>query len=264
MLRDQHSYGSSIRIIGPAVKITIISTIAYSAKLSPTSKEQEDIMEFNEPRNLYGQFLQIKKRYYHQILGMLDDALIEFEKEYEEARGKYGDEYLEDLADEGGLLQSDIQDTAEVFLVSIYHWVETKLKNLLHHSHDPKDYQAKEQINKSGIGGIKKRFKKLGTDLDQINSFRLVDILRRFTNSWKHEPNRPSQELLDGLEISNSLDLRGLLSSGLIRDKLNDKFGVDGSDETSFQLVERALDVGVEFLQEVCNQSDFIPNYLKK
>ncbi len=221
-------------------------------------------MEFNEPKNLYGQFLLIKKRYYHQTLGILDNALAEFEKEYEKASGTYDNEYLDYLADEGGLLQSDLQDTAEVFLVSIYHWVETNLKNLLNHSHDPKDEQAKDQINQCGIGGIKKRYKELGTDLEQIESFHLVDILREFTNSWKHEPNRPSQNLLDALEMSDSQDLRGLLSSESIRDKLNEVFGVKSRDATSFQLVERALDVSIEFLQTVCNQCAFIPKYLKE
>lgn len=216
-------------------------------------------MAFHQPRGIFGTGLRLRKHYYEETIRVLEGELNSLEEKYQQAARDISDpEYLEVLAEEGGTTVAFLRETSEMLLVSTYHWVEKKLKVLLRWAPEA-DSAGAEQLN---FPAIKERFHSSGIRLESIQSYNSVDTLRVFANSWKHQPNRPSQALVSKLRLDEHVDLHGLLSCRPVFLGLQRVVDVAGADAAGFELVRSFLDECVRFLQGVRSEARFLPDWM--
>ena len=192
--------------------------------------------------------LQPQVRFFSRIL----DSLLS-ERERLEARTREElPEYLYDVWDN---FNSFLLQAAEILLVAIYHWVETELKYMLLWTQESAwtnvSKPSKKKIVRMDLRKVEKRFKDIGIELSQRPEYEDIQLLRHFSNSWKHNQGRPNEELINELSIEDLNHVYGLLDCPIVEAKLRMRLGLantDHLDPTQFDLVKKLMNCSLEFL----------------
>ena len=132
-----------------------------------------------------------------------------------------------------------VETLADIYHVALYHWVETKLKTLL-------SYIGNMSLEKTGrlsARDLGEALRVNGVDLqDASHSEDVLVTLRLFANSWKHNPVRPSRQLLRHMKLDASELVFGHLGCSKVHRALAARLGVsDGADALT--------GVGMEYLE---------------
>ncbi len=195
--------------------------------------------------------LQPQVRFFSRIL----DSLLS-ERERLEARTREElPEYLYDVWDN---FNSFLLQTAEILLVAIYHWIEAELKYMLVGTQESAwtnvTKPSKDEILKMDLGKVEKLFRDVGIKLSQRPYYEDIQLLRHFSNSWKHNQGRPSKELIKELRIEDENHVYGLLDCPRFEANLRMRLGLDNTDHldpTQFDLVKELMNRSLGFLSEV-------------
>lgn len=183
------------------------------------------------------------KRSLHTILG----ESRELEKRLKESEYEEYEEYEDLLIDVNGFLT----EMAEILLVATYHWVERSLKGILRHIPPPPRSVPWE------LDGIKQTFQtKHGIRIAEQPSYFKITILRDFANSWKHSPEKPSEQLINSLGIKKRWvdKVYDHLVCSYVEATLRTRFEVPPGDKTQSDLVNEAIEVSHEFLRDILSK----------
>jgi hypothetical protein len=89
-------------------------------------------------------------------------------------------------------------------------------------------------------------------------NYEVVTVLGKFVNSWKHNPLKPSPELIKELELPEACSkLHGLLEMDEIAAALRKRLKVIGEEVTCADIVTAFLIQAEEFLNAVVLQASF-------
>ncbi len=153
---------------------------------------------------------------------------------------------------------------AGLFLVGIWHLVERELKRILAVStHDERflDIPIKPQElgkarrERHTWGTLREHF--LGRaklELSGLPNFDEMDLLNSLTNFWKHEASRAvTNELLEKLELTNSVNYAPVFESDAIREALSKRLGIKDGEYPD--IVRGFLDRASKFLEAVSSKT---------
>ena len=144
-----------------------------------------------------------------------------------------------------------LTEMAEILLVATYHWVERSLKGILRHIPPPPRSVPWE------LDGIKQTFQtKHGIRIAEQPSYFKITILRDFANSWKHSPEKPSEQLINSLGIKKRWvdKVYDHLVCSYVEATLRTRFEVPPGDKTQSDLVNEAIEVSHEFLLDILSK----------
>jgi len=98
---------------------------------------------------------------------------------------------LDDVAD----AHYFVNDVIDIALVALYHWVERDLKRILARS------PRRPIASHMNVRDLHKEFAADGLQLGTIRDFRVVDLLRVFANSWKHNSGKVAENVYAALKL---------------------------------------------------------------
>lgn len=140
----------------------------------------------------------------------------------------------------------------DIVLVATYHWVERELKALCRWTFVANDQpeETAEKIRQWSFQKVEGGFGKYGIALAALADYRIVNVLREFANSWKHNGDVISEPLcrLLGLECPESCDSH--VGTKAVRDAMCELVS-PGQPERAITVVRLFIERAERFLRAV-------------
>lgn len=201
-------------------------------------------------RSLLKRQVGMDKHVLEEMSSLLDDRWHRLKGA--EVRGADQD-WLENVADETHLVGAMFDD---LFLVGVYHWLETHLKRVLAWA---PGWSLEKASECSSAAKLRKAFSEQSLSLDSLPYANdLLELLRVFVNSCKHNSLRPSDDLLKALgltAVADGSELRGLLGCPTVRDTLAARLSVIEGEDAAPRIHHAFLDRAAVFLEAVTEQA---------
>ena len=197
--------------------------------------------------------ITVEAQLFEEMVDPAERRVLQLRKQCDEAQKSGEQDAIDWFIDEGTAAENLLVQVSDICLVAIYHWVERTAKTRLG-SKLPTAKRDSSHLRGLNLAGIEAEFKKLGVDLSGLPGFTAVEPLRRFANSWKHDPSDPDERLCKELGLAAGRRGRsgpGYLSDDDLRMAMISKVGhaPKAAIQTAADVVRAYADVTAKFLK---------------
>jgi len=220
---------------------------------SDKDTEESNVWEFSfDDEEAAALFVISQKSFFTRILELGADEMDRIEEEFKKASAGNDKKHMAHLANEGAETLGFIEESAELAMVAMYHWVERTMKRELVRLHRAQKMDSKK-VGRMRYPELETSFKALGVQIDALTNATLVtQTLRKFANSWKHNAESASDELKKDLGIT--AELRGHFSEEEILKTLSQKLGTK-EDASAPDIVRAFVSATEKFLLALISAS---------